>query len=110
MDINSNINDVLILQFGAHNAGVIPVLIPNTEVKPSSADYTAMRETRKVPNYQKTTLRGGFLISRVIIGTLKKSAFRPAFLVLGGFRGFFGYRFGWFLGVFFDLFNFFGFL
>ena len=27
--------------FGAHNAGEIPVTIPNTEVKPSSADYTA---------------------------------------------------------------------
>ena len=51
MDINSNNNDALLLQFGAHSAGVIPVLIPNTEVKPSRADYTAMRETRKVPNY-----------------------------------------------------------
>ena len=50
MDINSNNIDVL-LQIGAHNAGVIPVPIPNTEVKPSRADYTAMRETRKVPNY-----------------------------------------------------------
>ncbi len=27
--------------FGAHGAGEIPVLIPNTEVKPSSGDYTA---------------------------------------------------------------------
>ena len=36
---------------GAHSAGEIPVPIPNTEVKPSSADYTALRETRKVPNY-----------------------------------------------------------
>ena len=60
MDINSNNIDVL-LQFGAHSAGEIPVLIPNTEVKPSSADYTALRETRKVPNYEKSTLRGGFL-------------------------------------------------
>ncbi len=40
MDINSNNIDVL-LQFGAHNAGEIPVTIPNTAVKPSSADYTA---------------------------------------------------------------------
>ena len=40
MDINSN-NRLLLLQFGAHSAGVIPVTIPNTEVKPSSADYTA---------------------------------------------------------------------
>lgn len=26
---------------GAHGAGETPVLIPNTEVKPSSGDYTA---------------------------------------------------------------------
>ena len=52
MDINRNNNDLL-LQFGAHSAREIPVLIPNTEVKPGSADYTAMRETRKVPNYKK---------------------------------------------------------
>ncbi len=51
MDINRINKTSLLIQFGAHNAGVIPVLIPNTEVKPSSADYTAMRETRKVPNY-----------------------------------------------------------
>ena len=70
MVINSFNNDALLKQFGAHNAGVIPVPIPNTEVKPSSADYTAMRETRKVPNYQKTTRKGGFLIGRVITGTL----------------------------------------
>ena len=37
--------------FGAHSAGEIPVYIPNTEVKPSSGDYTALRETSKVPNY-----------------------------------------------------------
>ena len=44
------IRRLLLLQFGAHSAGVIPVPIPNTEVKPSCADYTALRETRKVPN------------------------------------------------------------
>ena len=48
----------LLLRFGAHSAGEIPVPIPNTEVKPSSADYTAMRETRKVPNYKKSPLKG----------------------------------------------------
>lgn len=35
---------VLRLQYfllGAHGAGETPVLIPNTEVKPSSGDYTA---------------------------------------------------------------------
>ena len=50
MDINSN-KRRLLLSFGAHSAGEIPVLIPNTEVKTSRADYTALRETRKVPNY-----------------------------------------------------------
>jgi hypothetical protein len=35
---------VLRLQYillGVHGAGETPVLIPNTEVKPSSGDYTA---------------------------------------------------------------------
>ena len=42
MDINRNIMTFkIIFQFGAHSAGEIPVLIPNTEVKPSSGDYTA---------------------------------------------------------------------
>ena len=41
MDINSNNKASLLLRFGAHSAGEIPVSIPNTEVKPSSADYTA---------------------------------------------------------------------
>ena len=60
MDINSNNTDVL-LRFGAHSAGVIPVPIPNTEVKPSRADYTAMRETRKVPNCKKPSRKAGIL-------------------------------------------------
>ena len=46
---------------GAHGAGETPVLIPNTEVKPSSGDYTALRETSKVPNYTKKTPKGSFL-------------------------------------------------
>ena len=29
------------IRFGAHGAGETPVPIPNTEVKPSSGDYTA---------------------------------------------------------------------
>lgn len=45
---------------GAHGAGEIPVLIPNTEVKPSSGDYTALRETSKVPNYRGTAPKGQF--------------------------------------------------
>ena len=45
--------------FGAHSAGEIPVTIPNTEVKPSSGDYTALRETSKVPNYTKAIRKGG---------------------------------------------------
>ena len=56
----------LLLQIGAHSAGVIPVIIPNTEVKPSRADYTALRETRKVPNYQLSTRKGGFLIAFMV--------------------------------------------
>ena len=48
--------------FGAHSAGEIPVPIPNTEVKPSSADYTALRETRKVPNYKKSSRKAGFFV------------------------------------------------
>ena len=48
-------------QFGAHSAREIPVLIPNTEVKPGRGDYTALRETSKVPNYQLAIRKGGFL-------------------------------------------------
>ena len=44
--------------FGVHSAGVIPVPIPNTEVKTSSGDYTALRETSKMPNYIKGHLNG----------------------------------------------------
>ena len=36
---------------GVHSAREIPVPIPNTEVKPGSGDYTALRETSKMPNY-----------------------------------------------------------
>ena len=35
-------NDALSSVIGAHSAGEIPVYIPNTEVKPSSGDYTAI--------------------------------------------------------------------
>ena len=52
----------LLLQFGAHSAGVIPVPIPNTEVKTSRADYTALRETRKVPNCKKIHRKVDFLM------------------------------------------------
>ena len=38
---------------GVHSAREIPVPIPNTEVKPGSGDYTALRETSKMPNYMK---------------------------------------------------------
>ena len=37
--------------FGIHTAREIPVLIPNTEVKPGRGDYTALRETSKTPIY-----------------------------------------------------------
>ena len=36
---------------GVHSAREIPVPIPNTEVKPGRGDYTALRETSKMPNY-----------------------------------------------------------
>ena len=38
-------------EIGVHTAREIPVLIPNTEVKPSRGDYTALRETSKTPIY-----------------------------------------------------------
>lgn len=39
MDVEVSFTDKI--YFGAHGAGEIPVLIPNTEVKLSSGDYTA---------------------------------------------------------------------
>ena len=69
MDINSDNKTSLLSSFGAHSAGEIPVLIPNTEVKPSSADYTALRETRKVPNYKKSPLKGVIFCGIIVIGT-----------------------------------------
>ena len=51
--------------FGVHSAREIPVPIPNTEVKPGSGDYTASRETSKMPNYIKGHLNGWpFILSR----------------------------------------------
>ena len=38
---------------GVHSAREIPVPIPNTEVKTGRGDYTALRETSKMPNYMK---------------------------------------------------------
>ena len=63
MDINSDNKASLLSSFGAHSAGEIPVLIPNTEVKPSSADYTG--KTGKLGRCQIikiTTRKGGILI------------------------------------------------
>ncbi len=48
------------LVIGAHRAGVTPVPIPNTEVKPSIGEDTALRESSTVPNYPGTTRKGGF--------------------------------------------------
>ena len=50
--------------FGVHSAGVIPVPIPNTEVKTSSGDYTALRETSKTPIYEKALRKGCFFIKK----------------------------------------------
>ena len=37
-----SLKETLSSVIGAHSAGEIPVYIPNTEVKPSSGDYTAI--------------------------------------------------------------------
>ena len=41
-----------IAHFGAHSAGETPVLIPNTEAKPSSGDNTLQGEGSTAPNYR----------------------------------------------------------
>ena len=41
----------------------------------AKADYTALRETRKVPNYQLSTRKGGFLIC--IVEMLGKKKLQP---------------------------------
>ena len=46
---------------GAHRAGVTPVPIPNTEVKPSIGEDTALRESSTVPNYQRAIRKDGSL-------------------------------------------------
>lgn len=58
--------------FGVHSAREIPVPIPNTEVKPCSGDYTALRETSKMPNYtKKPPQRVAFRLSRRSLGKRK---------------------------------------
>lgn len=49
---------------GAHSAGETPVLIPNTEAKPSSGDNTPTGEGSTAPNYKKPLVnaRGFFFI------------------------------------------------
>ncbi len=47
---------------GDHSSGVPPVPIPNTEVKPASADGTAgviRWESRSLPNLNKSSPRAG---------------------------------------------------
>lgn len=46
--------------FGVHGDEEIPVIIPNTEVKLISGDYTAMRETSTMPNYREALRKGSF--------------------------------------------------
>src|SRR5690606_36783370 len=53
---------------GGHSGGATPVPIPNTEVKPSSADGTRLGtawESRSLPevDLESLTVRWGFLIS-----------------------------------------------
>ena len=48
---------------GAHSAGETPVLIPNTEAKPSSGDNTLQGEGSTAPNYRtKRPNRSLFLL------------------------------------------------
>ena len=47
--------------FGAHSTGETPVLIPNTEAKPSSGDNTPTGEGSTVPNYTINHPKGWFL-------------------------------------------------
>ena len=62
----------LVSFLGVHSAREIPVLIPNTEVKPGSGDYTALRETSKMPNYtKKPPQRVAFRLSRRSLGKRK---------------------------------------
>ena len=63
--------DRLLLQeevgIGAHSAGETPVLIPNTEAKPSSGDNTLYGEGSTAPNYKKDLLIGGpFSFMRIV--------------------------------------------
>ena len=48
--------------FGVHSAREIPVPIPNTEVKPGRGDYTALRETSKMPNYTRIHPNGWIFV------------------------------------------------
>ena len=76
--------------FGGDSGGVTPVPIPNTEVKPSSADGTAwvtVRESRTLPDFLKPfsniSGKGFFLPSRHLIknDTLPLTAFHLESLV-----------------------------
>ena len=53
--------------FGVHGDEEIPVIIPNTEVKLISGDYTAMRETSTMPNYIKPLRKVGFYLCRKML-------------------------------------------
>ena len=59
MDVDNSI--ACNIMIGAHGAGVTPVLIPNTEVKPSIGEDTALRESSTVPNYQRAIRKDGSL-------------------------------------------------
>ena len=49
-------------EIGAHSTGETPVLIPNTEAKPSSGDNTLLGEGSTAPNYIRKDLNGSFFI------------------------------------------------
>ena len=71
MDVDNSI--VRNIMIGAHRAGVTPVPIPNTEVKPSIGEDTALRESSTVPNYQRAIRKDGSLAFLGMTLTLRLS-------------------------------------
>ena len=76
--------DRLLLQeevvIGAHSTGETPVLIPNTEAKPSSGDNTLLGEGSTAPNYRiRRPSRSPFLFQsrnfRGVIANITRSIF-----------------------------------
>ena len=65
------LNEVHSTITGDFSKGVTPVLIPNTEVKTSSAEYTCLetsREPRSLPVFPKMHLFGGAFLFLKYLG------------------------------------------